>query len=710
MTKLHIALPGVLLLLGTQTSWGQSPEIEEIESAVESTIVYSADFFAPYNPASVNDMLDRIPGLSLDGGGGGDRGLGTSGNLLINGQRIAGKDNSPRDQLDRIAAREVEQIEIIRDTSGNLGVRGASQVVNIILDDAQSRSSTSAELVTRHNHDDTFEAGASVSHNRQIGNFQALVNLEARPNYENRDNREVRFGPSGDVLGTLFETNIRDQDEYEISSNMSYSSGAHRMQLNTLYGDADHPRPIRRDFVDFADGERIDRAEEEQIDNTEFNWEIGGDYEYTFADDSRFLLLFVANDETRDSLRERYVSNSANTGTGLEKDLFIESNERTRERIVQGNYSFALNDDQSLRLGMERADTLLDSSLFIGSSSGSDPASERFGGLSPLPELSNPGTEVQEIRYEGFVFHNWLLNDRMSLESSLVYESSKITQAGVVEKNRNFNFFRPSLDYRFNITESFQLRASAARNISQLSFANFAVTANEDDRDRDATAANPELVQEKRWRYEVELEYRLPNDNGVFNLRLFYDDIDDYIGKINATVEPDNPQSAVGNIGTAKRWGTFAGASTRLSYLNLPDAIVSLNLNLFDSEIIDPFLGTKQRINDRGDANLEFRHDITDLGLNYGIDYRLPFDGGVYDIDITTITHNLSQPSLNLFISKVLFDDVTFRLESNNTLDDSRCRERRRFDGTTVNGTLRLIENSCSSRYRRLTLSIQTIF
>ncbi len=61
-------------------------------------------------------------------------------------------------------------------------------------------------------------------------------------------------------------------------------------------------------------------------------------------------------------------------------------------------------------------------------------------------------------------------------------------------------------------------------------------------------------------------------------------------------------------------------------------------------------------------------------------------------------------------ISKILFDDTTFRLESDDALDDYRCRERRRFDGTTMDGTPWLIEDSCSSRFRRPILSVQTTF
>ncbi len=571
-----------------------------------------------------------------------------------------------------------------------------------------SRSSTSVELVNRLNHDDTFETGGSIAHSRQIGNLQALINFEARPNYENRETREARIGPNGELLGTLFETEIRDQDEYTLSTNMSYSTGPHRLQFNTQFRDGDHPRPIQRDFIDHTASDAGLSFEEELRENTESDWEIGGDYEYSFDNGSRASMLFVVNEETRDYVRERFRADSADEA--LAKNLFIESNRTTSEKIVQGNYNFSLTAAQSLRVGAERADTQLDSSLLIGSSSGSLPPSENYGGLSPLPSVSNPGTSVQEIRYEGFAFHNWTLNDRMSLESSLVYETSEIAQTGVVSKTRDFQFWRPSVDYRFNITDNFQFRASVQRQISQLSFSNFAATADDDDRDTNADAGNPELVPEKTWRYESRIEYRLPNDAGVLNTTVFYEDVEDYIGNINATVNPDRPLSATGNVGPAERWGMFINASTRLAYFNMPNAIVSADLGLFDSEIIDPFLGNKQRIGGRGFGSFSFRHDVTELGLSYGVEYRHPIHGGNYDIDINTITRNDRSQSWDMFVSKVFFDDVTFRIDSDNTFGDADCRERLRFNGTTIDGSLLRIEDSCSSRFHRLTLSVQTTF
>jgi len=675
-----------------------------------STVVYNAEFFAQYSPVTAKDMLDRIPGVSLRNGGrgGGGRGLGTGGNLLINGQRIAGKDNSASDQLERITAAEVESIEIIRDTTGALNVRGASEVINVILVAVESRSSTTIELINRLNHDGEFETGGSVAWSQQIGNFQALVNLRSRPNYENRDNREVRLGPDGELLGTLFQTTIRDKDEHNFSTNLSYSLGPHRMQLNALVSEGDHPRPVRRDFVDFTGAGVVNSIQEEQVENEENNWEVGGDYEFNFDNGSRLAVLFVANNEIRNSVRERFEADPAEVG--LSKNLFIDSMREISEFIVQTNYNFSLSEGQSLRVGFERADTQLDSSLLIGSSFGTEPPSESFGGLSPLSSITNPGTKVQEIRYEGFAFHNWTLSDRSSLESSIVYETSEISQSGAVSKTRDFQFWRPSLDYRFNIADNFRFRATIERNVSQLSFSSFAATSNDEDRDLNALAGNPELEPETSWGYEAELEYRLPNDGGVLSSSIGYTDIDNYIGRINATVDPSQPLSATGNVAPAKRWSMFNRASIRLNRFNLPDAILGVTVGLFDSEITDPFLQTEQRLGGRGFVGLNFRHDITSLGLSYGIDYSHSIWGGQKDIDIQTITRNDRERSLDLFVSKVWFEDWTFRLETDNTLDASRCRFRQRFDGTTIDGSLALIQDSCSSRYRRWTLSVQTTF
>ena len=121
----------------------------------------------------------------------------------------------------------------------------------------------------------------------------------------------------------------------------------------------------KRDFVDFVDGVGIESVQEERIDNDESNWEVGGDYEYSFAKSSRLAVLFVTNNEIRNSIRERFIADPSTEP--LSKNLFIDSQRERSEFIVQSNYNFSLSAEQSVRIGFERAITELDSALFIAS-------------------------------------------------------------------------------------------------------------------------------------------------------------------------------------------------------------------------------------------------------------------------------------------------------------------------------------------------------
>jgi hypothetical protein len=681
----------------------------EQQSAQDTTVIYPASFFLPYNPVSVNDMIDRIPGVSISSSSSG-RGLGSGGDLLINGQRLAGKDNSPRDQLSRIAAKEVERIEIIRGTSGELAVRGSGQVVNIVLQDVPTRASTSLEVSSDyHRQDQTFDPGVTMSHNRQTGNFTSMFTLQADPQYRHEKRLENSYSADMTQTEAMRESNVRDQTTYRASTTMGYRVDQHRMQLNGLYTLADHPVDIDRAYTDLTQVSNPVRGEREAYDYVNDTWEVGGDYEYSFANGHRALALFIVNDKADNYVRERFDRDTI-TASNEDKSLFIASNSRTRERIVQSTYSWPLADTQDMQLGVERAQTILDSSLLVGRDTGSSVPSPEFGGLRPALSVSNLGSTVEEMRYEGFAIHNWTMNDRMTLESSLYYETSEIAQSGVVSKSRDFQFWRPSMDYRFNITDALQLRATVAKEVQQLSFSNFAATANTEDNDRDADAGNPNLVPTEEMRYELGLEYRLPNDNGVLSSRFFLRDLTNQIGRVDATTNPNSPISAAGNIGAAKRWGVYLDGSTRLGVFGMPDAIVTTKLNLFDSEVTNPILGTVERINGRGQFELGFRHDITRLNLNYGFDYQLPLNGGQRTVEISNIDWSHSPESLTMFVSTVLFNNVTFRLESNNTLGDESCRNRVRYNGTSASGNISEIEDACWGGGQKLALKVRTTF
>ncbi len=683
------------------------------ETVNESTVVYKADFFTEYSPVSVNDMINRIPGIGLalnNRGGGNSRGLGSGeGEVLINGQRTTGKSNEGRSQLSRISADQVDYIEIIRGTSEEMDIRGGGQVVNIVLLDSRSRSNISAEVNMDRYRDGTLDPGGNLSFTGQTGDLNYLFHIEAEPRYNNQFSNEISRDASGNILETRNEENIRDQTDFQTSFNLGYQFEKSMIQFNGLYGESKPPSDVDRIITDFSSGTAVTATEREDNQSDRNNWEIGGDYEYRFDKGGKYRFLFIVNDRKFANTRERFDV----FADSEEKDLFLFSAGRDRERIARTSYTWDLASNQGVELGVELAQTIRDSDLRLGVQSSTGTPSAAFGGLVPV-DINNASSSVEEIRYENFAVHNWQLNDRMSLESSLIYETSTITQRGDVNNKRDFNFLRPKLDYRFDLTQSLQFRATVKKDVSQLSFSDFSASTDNSDDDQDTQAGNPDIAQEQSWSYEANLEYRLPNNVGVLNSSVYYRDIKDVIDRIDVSSSPTDLQSARGNIGDAERYGINLDASIRLGYIGLPSALLSVGLSAQDSAVIDPFLGTERRLrhNGRWFGRANFRHDITQYDLSYGFNYfNSAHDGsGLTQIDIIDIEREIGEYGVSFFLEKKAFDGITFRFDIQNANNQQRCRERTRFVGATIAGIVEEIEDSCSGSGVKYALKIRHTF
>src|SRR5690242_18355714 len=111
------------------------------DSAQNGVLVFTPDFFAAQRPNTALDMVDRVPGFSADDGAG-TRGFeGSVGNILINGNRPASKNDQGTDVLERTPAGQVDRIELIRGGAPGIDMQGYSVVVNVILKTAASRQS-----------------------------------------------------------------------------------------------------------------------------------------------------------------------------------------------------------------------------------------------------------------------------------------------------------------------------------------------------------------------------------------------------------------------------------------------------------------------------------------------------------------------------------------------------------------------------------------
>ncbi|MAS60500.1 MAG: hypothetical protein CMQ07_05265 [Gammaproteobacteria bacterium] len=712
LTKRQLLAKTKASLLTAAVAWSlavsaEIPSTDLVEK--DSTVVYPAEYFDQFYPVSANDMLSRIPGIELAlRGSSSGRGLGSgAGEVLINGQRITGKNNGGRRQLARISADQVEHIEIIRGTSEELDVRGSGQIVNVVLLDTPSRSSTTVQLRSDVIQDGTFDPGGQLSHAGQTGNLNYLFNVGADPRYRAWESEEFSFSPNGDLTEVRRESRTRDETQLQTSMNLGYSFQRSVVQFNALVETVgDVPDERYRTITQMADNSS--RVETESNANQRNNWEVGGDFEHDFRNAGTFRFLFIVNDRDSVNQRNRFqLLNDVST-----QDLFIENAGRDRERIARTSYTLSLSGSQGLELGVEGAQTIRDSNLVLARDTDGE-RNPAFGNLVPV-SIPNGNSTVQEMRTEPFANHNWQLNPKMSLESSIVIETSTIEQSGDVSNSRDFQFVRPRIDYRYDITSSLQLRAGVRKDVEQLSFSDFSASVDGGDEDRDTIAGNPDIRQEQSWRYELNLEMRLPNELGVVNSQFWYRDVEDHIDRIDVSSSEDKLESARGNIGDGKRYGLNLDVSTKLDPLGLNNALLTTGVRLRDSEFMDPFLGIKrrQRGNGRWQANVGFRHDVSSRGLTYGFNYSNKSNGstGRQAIDIDDIEEFIEAPRLSAYVEKRAFGNLMFRLESNNMTNAEWCRKRTRFVGATAGGVVEENEDYCNGGGMELALQVRTTF
>lgn len=683
-----------------------------------ATVTYPASFFEQYQPYSVNDMLVRIPGITLalrggnDAGGADDnrRGLGAGGDqVLINGRRIAGKGNEGNQQLSRIPASDVEYIEIIRGTSGDLDVRGGTQVINIVLFEAESSVSYAYEINVDHYHDGKYQPGGKFSATGQNGGFTYFLSAELEPRWEYRNGFEESFR----VDGSLNETVDRDQGQdswpSSFAANLGYEFDSRNIaNLNFQLTNNNYDAYADRIITDFNVNPASVRVERDETPTEENSWEIGGDYMHIFENGSRWRTLFIVNEAEDFSVRDRFQI----AGDVRTKDLFLSNFANTQERILRSSYVFDLADTQSLEVGVERAQTILDTSLQLGLLNTAADAVDgglRFGGLSPI---TNANGTVEELRYEYFAIHNWQINDRMSLETTMLFEDSEISQSGDVSKSRSFTFFRPKIDYRFDITPAIQFRATAEKDVAQLSFSDFTASIDGSDDEQNAFEGNADLKQTQSWRYLANLEYRLPNDAGVLSGNIFYNDFDDLIDNVDVSTATQ-VLGARGNIGSGEQYGINLNSSIRLLMFNQPNMLFTAGLNIEESTLTDPFRNVERERSIRGGGSqysFGFRHDIPSRNnMNWGFNYRREFynDFTVWDVD--KIEQYPKVGSISSWAEIQAWGGLVYRFEVRD--QRHRCRIRTRYiNGTIATGVIDEIEDSCSDAGPTLAIKIRGTF
>lgn len=644
-------------------------------AAVSTTIIYGAEFIARFpNVVSVLDLIPRIPGAEQILGDPRMRQYtqkrGFSGNedsVLINGKRVSGKSNDSRSALGRINIDQVERVEIIRGANPDIKVSSQRGIINVVLKEGVSTASGSWRVNSRTPvNSGSTRFGGFLSYGGALGALEYFASAEVRPWHRTVEGGETTFAADGSILEVLDEPVTRSASKLSLATNLIYSfDNGGQLRLNGAFEDENPTTLFEGEaFVPdmmgnlVFDGNSL-RIEEEKKPN----WEVGADYERQLGEALKLKVLALYS--SADEAENQWEDYRFGAGEDVAYDVISLSDEPATEAIGRASLSWSLNPAHQLEFGSEMAVNTLDVDLSL---------QERIGGILTDIDVSSSDLKVKETRNESFLIHSWTISPRLSLESALFAEWSKLSQQGSdVSTSRTFFFLRPSIDLRYDLTPRDQFQLSFRRDIEQLDFRDFATSVS---RDNDIVAGNVDLVQAKKWIVEASFEHRTAG-GAMIKISAANWAMQDY--KAKAEISPG--VSGVGNVGAARFSQLTIEGSWPATLLGLSGLKFEGEVRFRNSRYTDPFTGGKHSM-DRFSKlrfTLGFRHDITDWGVSYGVRDEYQATEPLYDID--EIIFRNPNHRVTVFVEGKVPYGATLRLELGNAASADFGRDRVLYAG-----------------------------
>lgn len=555
------------------------------DSKVEAS--FKPAYFSQFQPITARDMVERIPGFTIQDDSGGERGLGQANlNILINGRRPSSKSSDAEDILGRIPVKNVERIDIVDGAS--LDIPGLSgQVANIITRGGElSGSWEYAARFEDGTEPQLLEGELSLSGSR--GNLEFVASIDIGQFTFSEVGTEQFFG--GD--GTLIED--RDEDLYYATErpsadlNLTYTpDNGHIANINLSAQLVNLRNGVRESFLavteDGNSGASLADGGED-----EFEFEIGGDYAFPMANGNlKLIALHRYEDSDFDNSFQNFPIGAANFRSDF--DRFDEEG----EFIGRGEYSWKpKNGPGDWQISWEGAFNYLDSTTEFSNT---------------FTDVIRENVRVEEKRTEANVTHSRALTPKINIQGSLGAEYSQLAVTTLDEPSRNF--FRPKgfLSASYDVSDKHVWRAKLERGVGQLDFGTFVSSVSLTDDIRNT--GNPQIVPTQFWNGEIELERKgggAVSGTAKVYARLIEDPIDRILF-INDPDNPDDDTEGPGNLDSALQYGIQGNMTWLFDNMGAEGLRLELSGGVNDSRIDDPVTDQSRKIN----STLNWYYDIS---------------------------------------------------------------------------------------------------
>lgn len=563
--------------------------------------IFDAAQFARFNPRTALDIVNQVPGFTIDTGDDDERGLGQADeNVLINGARISGKNIDAFNFLGRISAANVVRIEIV--DGATLSISGLSgQVLNLVTNTNETSGLSGNfkwEPQWRRSGNNWFAGEASVSGKLGKGDFTvAIENDAARNGVEGPERITDRFG---DLLFERDEVARYRQDQPKLSGSYNRTSEAGSVfNANGAYQIFRRRESVATDRTQVGQPDIFELYDSRE---NEWNAEFSADYEFALGS-GRLKLIGLQRFEH--SPVSDFFGQTFTDGIMPPKGSRFNRVTDEGESIFRAEYGWKTKGGTDWGFSVEGAYNFLDNE---GALAVLDPQ-----GIFQPVALTNANSKVTEYRGEFISSYGRTLSDRLSLQATLGGEYSKISQSGAAGQSRSFVRPKGSVSLAWKPQNDLDISLKLERSVGQLNFFDFVESV--DVSQNNGNAGNPELVPPQSWRAELEATQKL-GPWGSMTVNIYGEKFSDIVDSIPITATTE----ARGNLDSATSYGVELVTSILFDPIGWNGAKLDFEGGVRKSSLNDPVTGVSRRINDDKIFTYEatLRHDIPGSNWAWG--------------------------------------------------------------------------------------------
>ena len=614
------------------------------DATQKGVLVFLPEFFAAQRPNTALDMVNRVPGFSVDDGSGARGFEGAVGNILINNNRPASKNDTGSNVLSRTPAGQVDRIELIRGGASGIDMQGYSVVVNVILKKGASHQSTltwNAALFDGGH--DVFGGNYQFTQTQGERTWSVVLSDGIGTSDSNGPGRSIVRDGTGAVLSDKAYANDGWGGGDSARVNYAGPLAGGKVEATAKYGLGDW-----REWQEIGAGPDLDRsayAEDEKEGELGLTWIRPLKPKWTL--ETRAIHQFETFDE---------VATGDETVAGVDRpqQRFTaqgDSSESIFRALVRHERSEAI----TLEAGGEAAYNMLDTHQAF-----------TVGGTPVV--LPSASVKVEELRGEAFTKGTWRVNPKLTLEGGLRLETSTIKQSGDASAKERFFFAKPRFQATWTPKANHQLRVHFERELGQLDFDDFAASAELDD--NTVYGGNVDLAPEQRWISEVTYERRVWGE-GIVSIGYRHDEIIDVIDRLPLP----GGLSATGNIGNGTLDRLSVNVVVPLDRLRFPGGRLTFKNEWNETHVTDPTTGRDRPISDvrPTQANIGVQQDIARWKTQWGVNWLPLLGEGAYGPDqistwrgagyIEAFVEYKAIPTLSIRAQLNLWDDYTIHRE-----------------------------------------------